>query len=156
MVGEMKNADRYWQDRYFFMHVNNKSMGDLANAFYPLWGTLRKCRTKSVERKPLNLFTMCRDSIHLFSAGKELKKPPPKALLFEEKLEKLLAVPKREWDEIHTPERFRASSLWKHFVELPTRIAKRVPSWVDWSFIVRGALRRLFSTPLWFEPLTDD
>ncbi|GMN47463.1 hypothetical protein TIFTF001_016629 [Ficus carica] len=43
VVGEMKNADRYWQDRYFFMHVNKKSMGDLANAFYPLWGTLRKC-----------------------------------------------------------------------------------------------------------------
>ncbi|GMN64156.1 hypothetical protein TIFTF001_033227 [Ficus carica] len=95
VVGEMKNADRYWQDRYFFMHVNNKSMGDLANAFYPLWGTLRK----------------------------ELKKPPPKALLFEEKLEKLLAVPNREWDEIHTPERFRASSLWKSFIELPTDFA---------------------------------
>ena len=52
VVGEMKNADRYWQDRYFFMHVNEKSMGDLANAFYPLWGILRKCRTKSVERRP--------------------------------------------------------------------------------------------------------
>ncbi|GMN73353.1 hypothetical protein TIFTF001_053679, partial [Ficus carica] len=99
VVGEMKNADRYWQDRYFFMHVNKKSMGDLANAFYPLWGTLCK----------------------------ELKKPPPKALLFEEKLEKLLAVPNREWDEIHTFERFRA-----------------------------GALRRLFGPPLFIEPLIDE
>ncbi|GMN66222.1 hypothetical protein TIFTF001_035287 [Ficus carica] len=121
-------ADRYWQDRYFFMHMNKKSMGDLANAFYPLWGTLRK----------------------------ELKKPPPKALLFEEKLEQLLAVPNREWNEIHTLERFRASSLWKSFIELPTGIAKRVPSWVDWPFIVRGVLRRLFGTPLFVEPLIDE
>ncbi|GMN62716.1 hypothetical protein TIFTF001_031794 [Ficus carica] len=127
VVGEMKNADRYWQDRYFFMHVNEKSMGNMANAFYPLWGTLRK----------------------------ELKKPPPKALLFGEKLEKLLAVPNREWDEIHTFEIFRASSLWKSFIKLPTGIAKRVPSWVDWPFIVRGALRRLFGPPLFIEPLTD-
>ncbi|GMN54014.1 hypothetical protein TIFTF001_023144 [Ficus carica] len=76
VVGEMKNADRYWQDRYFFMHVNNKSMGDLADAFYPLWGTLR--------------------------------------------------------------------------------IPKRVPSWVDWPFVIRGALRRLFGTPLFVDPLTDE
>ncbi|GMN60134.1 hypothetical protein TIFTF001_029228 [Ficus carica] len=62
VVGEMKNADRYWQDHYFFMHVKEKSMGGLANVFYPLWVILRK----------------------------EMKKPPPKALLFEEKLE-------REW-----------------------------------------------------------
>ncbi|GMN27476.1 hypothetical protein TIFTF001_044127 [Ficus carica] len=101
VVGEMKNADRYWQDHYFFMHVNNKSMGDLANVFYPLWGTLRK----------------------------ELKKPPPKALLFEEKLERLLALPSREWDDIQVPKRLRASSLWKDFVELPSGIPKRVPSW---------------------------
>ncbi|GMN55830.1 hypothetical protein TIFTF001_024953 [Ficus carica] len=128
VVGEMKNAGRYWQDRYFFMHVNEKSMGNLANAFYRLWGTIRK----------------------------ELKKPPPKALLFEEKLEKLLAMPNREWDEIHTFERFRPSSLWKSFIELPTGIAKRVPSWVDWPFIVRGALRRLFDPPLFIEPFTDE
>ncbi|GMN61894.1 hypothetical protein TIFTF001_030974 [Ficus carica] len=96
VVGEMKNADRYWQDRYFFMHVNEKSMGDLANAFYPLWGTLRK----------------------------ELKKPPPKALLFEENLERLLALPNREWDDIQVPK--------------------------------RGALRRLFDTPLFVDPLTDE
>ncbi|GMN59217.1 hypothetical protein TIFTF001_028309 [Ficus carica] len=87
VVGKMKNADRYWQDRYFFMHVNEKSMGNLANAFYPLWGTLHK----------------------------ELKKPPPKTILFEEKLEQLLTVPNRE-----------------------------------------GALRRLFGTPLFVEPLTDE
>ncbi|GMN69670.1 hypothetical protein TIFTF001_038714 [Ficus carica] len=79
VVGEMKNADRYWQDRYFFMLVNKKSMGDLANDFYPLWGTLRK----------------------------ELKKPPPKALLFEEKLERLLALPNRERDDIQVPKRAR-------------------------------------------------
>ncbi|GMN65303.1 hypothetical protein TIFTF001_034360 [Ficus carica] len=96
VVGEMKNADRYWQDRYFFMHVNNKSMGVLADAFYPLWGTLRK----------------------------ELKKPPPKALLFEEKLERLLALPDRDWDDIQVPR--------------------------------RGALRRLFGTPLFVDPLTDE
>ncbi|GMN29670.1 hypothetical protein TIFTF001_044374 [Ficus carica] len=128
VVGEMKNADRYWQDRYFFMHVNEKSMGDLANAFYPLWGTLRK----------------------------ELKKPPPKALLFEEKLERLLALPNREWDDIQVPKRLGASSLWKDFVELPSGIPKRVPSWVDWPFIIRGALRRLFGTPLLVDPLTDE
>ncbi|GMN20681.1 hypothetical protein TIFTF001_047150 [Ficus carica] len=103
-------------------------MGDLANAFYPLWGTLRK----------------------------ELKKPPPKAQLFEEKLEKLLAAPNREWDEIHTFERFRVSSLWKSFTELPIGIANRVPSWVDGPFIVRGALRRLFGPPLFIKPLTDE
>ncbi|GMN69161.1 hypothetical protein TIFTF001_038214 [Ficus carica] len=55
MVGEMKNADRYWKNRYFFMLVNEKSLGALANAFFPLWGHL----------------------------SKELKKPPSKALLFE-------------------------------------------------------------------------
>ncbi|GMN32476.1 hypothetical protein TIFTF001_041738 [Ficus carica] len=95
VVGEMKNADRYWQDHYFFMHVNKKSMGVLADAFNPFWGTLRK----------------------------ELKKPPPKALLFEEKLERLLALPNREWNDIQVPSRLRASSLWKDFVELPTEFA---------------------------------
>ncbi|GMN34493.1 hypothetical protein TIFTF001_044909 [Ficus carica] len=128
VVGEMKNADRYWQDRYFFMHVNKKSMGVLADAFNPFWGTLRK----------------------------ELKKPPPKALLFEEKLERLLALPNREWNDIQVPSRLRASSLWKDFVELPTGIPKRVPSWVDWPFVIRGALRRLFGTPLFADPLTDE
>ncbi|GMN63812.1 hypothetical protein TIFTF001_032885 [Ficus carica] len=128
VVGEMKNADRYWQDCYFFMHVNKKSMGDLANYFYPLWGTLRK----------------------------ELKKPPPKALLFEEKLKRLLALPNREWDDIQVPKRLGASSLWKDFVELPSGIPKRVPSWVDWPFIIRRALRRLFGTPLFVDPLTDE
>ncbi|GMN51861.1 hypothetical protein TIFTF001_021008 [Ficus carica] len=128
VVGKMKNADKYWQDRYFFMHVNNKSMGDLANVFYPLWGTLRK----------------------------ELKKPPPKALLFEEKLERLLALPNREWDDIQVPKRLRASSLWKDFVELPSGIPKRVPSWVDWPFIIWGALRRLFGTSLFVDSLTDE
>ncbi|GMN25683.1 hypothetical protein TIFTF001_043923 [Ficus carica] len=101
VVGEMKNADRYWQDRYFFMHINKKSMGVLADAFNPFWGTLCK----------------------------ELKKPPPKALLFEEKLERLLVLPNREWNEIQVPSRLRASSLWKDFVELLTGIPKRVPSW---------------------------
>ncbi|GMN19658.1 hypothetical protein TIFTF001_039862 [Ficus carica] len=128
VVGEMKNADRYWQDRYFFMHVNKKSMGILADAFNPFWGTLRK----------------------------ELKKPPPKALLFEEKLERLLALPNREWNDIQVPSRLRASSLWKDFVELPTGIPKRVPSWVDWPFVIRGALMRLFGTPLFVDPLTDE
>ncbi|GMN71317.1 hypothetical protein TIFTF001_051817 [Ficus carica] len=128
VVGEMKNADRYWQDRYFFMHVNKKSMGVLADAFNPFWGTLRK----------------------------ELKKPPPKALLFEEKLERLLALPNREWNDIQVPSRLQASSLWKDFVELPTGIPKRVPSWVDWPFVIRGALRRLFGTPLFVDPLTDE
>ncbi|GMN49255.1 hypothetical protein TIFTF001_018410 [Ficus carica] len=128
VVGEMKNADRYWQDHYFFMHVNKKSMGVLADAFNPLWGTLRK----------------------------ELKKPPPKALLFEEKLERLLALPDRDWDDIQVPRRLRASSLWKDFIELPSGIPKRVPSWVDWPFIIRGALRRLFGTPLFVDPLTDE
>lgn len=85
-----------------------------------------------------------------------MKKPPPKALLFEEKLERLLAIPNREWDEIQVPKRLRTSSLWKNFVELPTGIVKRVPSWVDWNFVVRGALRRLFGTPLFIEPLTDE
>ena len=89
-------------------------------------------------------------------AAKELKKPPPKALLFEEKLERLLALPNREWDEIQVPQRLRASSLWKDFVELPSGIPKRVPSWVDWPFVIRGALRRLFGTPLFIEPLSDE
>ncbi|GMN70568.1 hypothetical protein TIFTF001_039609 [Ficus carica] len=128
VVGEMKNADRYWQDRYFFMDVNKKSMGVLADAFNPFWGTLRK----------------------------ELKKPPPKTLLFEEKLERLLALPDRDWDEIQVPRRLRASSLWNDFVELPSGIPKRVPSWVDWPFVIRGALRRLFDTPLFVDPLTDE
>ncbi|GMN22564.1 hypothetical protein TIFTF001_043541 [Ficus carica] len=128
VVGEMKNADRYWQDRYFFMHLNKKSMGVLADAFNPFWGTLRK----------------------------ELKKPPPKALLFEEKLERLLALPNREWNDIQVSSRLRASSLWKDFVELPTGIPKRVPCWVDWPFVIRGALRRLFGTPLFVDPLTDE
>ncbi|GMN69678.1 hypothetical protein TIFTF001_038725 [Ficus carica] len=122
----MKNADRYWQDRYFFMHVNEKSMGGLANAFYPLWVFF------------------------------ESKKPPSKALLFEEKLKSLLALPNREWDEINVSKRFKASSLWKDFVNITTGIVKRVPSWVDWSFVIRGVLRRLFGTPLFIEPLFDE
>ncbi|GMN64106.1 hypothetical protein TIFTF001_033180 [Ficus carica] len=88
-------------------------MGDLANAFYPLWGTLQK-------------------------------------------LERLLALQNREWDDIQVPRRLRASSLWKDFVELPSGIPKRVPSWVDWPFIIRGVLRRLFGTPLFVDPLTDE
>ncbi|GMN58511.1 hypothetical protein TIFTF001_027600 [Ficus carica] len=91
----MKNADRYWQDRYFLMLVNDKSMGGLANAFYPLWGLLRK----------------------------ELRKPPPKALLFEEKLERLLAQPNREWDEICVTSRLKSSSLWMDFVKIETELA---------------------------------
>ncbi|GMN55578.1 hypothetical protein TIFTF001_024686 [Ficus carica] len=128
VVGEMNNADKYWQDHYFFMHVNEKSMGGLANAFYPLWGILRK----------------------------ELKKPLMKALLFEEKLERLLAQPNREWDKINVPKRLKASSLWKDFINIPTGVVKRVPSWVDWSFVIRGASRRLFDTPLFIEPLSDE
>ncbi|GMN27206.1 hypothetical protein TIFTF001_001538 [Ficus carica] len=103
-------------------------MGVLADAFNPFWGTLRK----------------------------ELKKPPLKALLFEEKLERLLALPDRDWDDIQVPRRLRASSLWKDFVELPSGIPKRVPSWVDWPFVIRGALRKLFGTPLFVDPLTDE
>ncbi|GMN47464.1 hypothetical protein TIFTF001_016628 [Ficus carica] len=91
-----------------------------------------------------------------FNECKELKKPPPKALLFEEKLEHLLALPNREWDDIQVPKRLRVSSLWKDFVELPLGIPKRVPSWVDWPFIIRGTLRRLFGTPLFVDPLTDE
>ncbi|GMN20490.1 hypothetical protein TIFTF001_043101 [Ficus carica] len=88
--------------------------------------------------------------------GYEFKKPPPKALLFEEKLERLLAQPNREWDKINIPKRFRALSLWKNFVELPSGIAKQVPSWVDWPFVIRKALRRLFGPPLFIEPLSDE
>ena len=88
-------------------------------------------------------------------AGKDLKKPRLKALIFEEKLVRLLAHPNREWDEINVPKRFRALSLWKDFVEIETGIIKRVPSWVDWTFVIRGVLRRLFGTPLFIEPLSD-
>ena len=70
-----------------------------------------------------------------------MKKPPPKALIFEEKFNKLIAIPKREWDEINTPKRFEASSLWKDFVDIPIGIVKRLPSCVDWPFVVRGALK---------------
>ncbi|GMN66535.1 hypothetical protein TIFTF001_035598 [Ficus carica] len=119
----MKNTDRYWQDRYFFMLVNNKSIGGLANAFYPLWGLLRK----------------------------KLGKPPPKDLLFEKKLERLLAHPNREWDEICVTSRLKSLSLWKDFVEIETGIIKQIPSWVDWPFVIRGALRRLFCTPLYLQ-----
>ncbi|GMN68358.1 hypothetical protein TIFTF001_037434 [Ficus carica] len=102
------------------MHVNEKSMGRLANTFYPSWGLLHN----------------------------DLKKPPLKALLFEEKLELFLAQPYQEWDEINVLEKLRASSLWKDFVKIETDIIKQVPSWVDWPFVIRGALRRLFGTPL--------
>ncbi|GMN63761.1 hypothetical protein TIFTF001_032837 [Ficus carica] len=44
----MRNAGRYWQDRYFFMLVNEKSLGALVNTFFPLWGPFRK-----EVRKPL-------------------------------------------------------------------------------------------------------
>ena len=89
-------------------------------------------------------------------AGKDLKKPPPKAILFEEKIERLLALPNREWDDINVPSRFKASSLWKNFVEIPTGIVKHLPNWVDWPFVVRAALRRLFGPPLFTKPLTDE
>ncbi|GMN47449.1 hypothetical protein TIFTF001_016622 [Ficus carica] len=58
--------------------------------------------------------------------GKELKKPPPKALLFEEKLERLLAQPNREWDEINVPKRLKVSSLWKDFINIPAGFNRRV------------------------------
>ncbi|GMN24812.1 hypothetical protein TIFTF001_043822 [Ficus carica] len=129
VVGEMKNADRYWQDRYFFMHVNNKSMGGLADTFYPLWGTLRK---------------------------QGIEETSSQSSLVRREIERLLALPNREWDDIQVPRRLRASSLWKDFVELPSGIPKQVPSWVDWPFVIRGALRRLFGTPLFVDPLTDE
>ncbi|GMN68395.1 hypothetical protein TIFTF001_037446 [Ficus carica] len=88
------------------------------------------------------------------TSGNEPNKPPPKALLFEEKLERLLAQPNQEWDEINVPKRLKASSLRKDFINIPTGIIKRVPSWVDWLFMIRGALRRLFGTPLFIEPLS--
>ncbi|GMN61291.1 hypothetical protein TIFTF001_030442 [Ficus carica] len=128
VVGEMKNADRHWQDRYFFMLANEKSLGALANTFYPLWGLL----------------------------SKELRKPPLKALLFEKKLEQLLAQPNREWDEINVPNRLRLSSLWKDFVEIQSGMIKRILSWVDWPLVIIGALRRLFGTPLFIESLSDE
>ena len=87
---------------------------------------------------------------------KELRKPPPKALLFEKKLEQLFAQPNREWDEINVPNRLRLSSLWKDFIEIQSGITKRIPSWVDWPFVIRGVLRRLFSTSLFIEPLFDE
>ena len=50
IVGGMVNADRYWQDRYFFMLVIKKSMGALANALYPLWsGPLCKSCIYNIE-----------------------------------------------------------------------------------------------------------
>ncbi|GMN20297.1 hypothetical protein TIFTF001_048728 [Ficus carica] len=36
VVREMRNVVRYWQDRYFFMLVNEKSLRALANTFFPL------------------------------------------------------------------------------------------------------------------------
>ena len=90
MVGEMKNADRYWQDHYFFMHVNEKSVGGLANAFYSLWGILHKFQTKNVEHSTKCWLLKFSCNLLFYVAGKELKKPPPKALLFEKKLEHLL------------------------------------------------------------------
>ncbi|GMN64099.1 hypothetical protein TIFTF001_033183 [Ficus carica] len=92
VVGEMMNAHRYWQDQYFYMLVNEKSLGALANALYTLWGPFYK----------------------------ELRKPLPKALLFEAKLKRLLAQPNREWNEINMSHRFRQSTLWKDFVEIPS------------------------------------
>ena len=77
-------------------------------------------------------------------------------MIFEEKFDKLIAIPKREWDEINVRKRLEASTLWKDFVDIPTGIVKRLPSWVDWPFVVRGALRRLFGPPLFIEPLTDE
>ena len=61
VVGEMKNVDRYWQNQYFFMLVNEKSLGVLANAFYPLWGLLRKSQTKSIKIKILHMLLKCRN-----------------------------------------------------------------------------------------------
>ncbi|GMN59248.1 hypothetical protein TIFTF001_028338 [Ficus carica] len=62
--------------------------------------------------------------------GKELRKPPPKALLFE-------------------------SSLWKDFVVIQSGKVKQILSWVDWPFVIRGALRKLFNTLLFIKPLSD-
>lgn len=36
------NANRYWQYQYFFILVNEKSLGALVSAFYPFWGPLFK------------------------------------------------------------------------------------------------------------------
>lgn len=48
---EMRNTDKYWQDQYFFMLVNEKSLGALVNMFFPLWGPFRKFQTKRIKRK---------------------------------------------------------------------------------------------------------
>ena len=77
-------------------------------------------------------------------------------MIFEEKFNKLIAIPKREWEEICVPSRLKASSLWKDVKDIPSGIVKSLPSWVDWTFVVRGALRRLFGSPLFIEPLTDE
>ncbi|GMN60217.1 hypothetical protein TIFTF001_029310 [Ficus carica] len=116
----------------------------------------RRCARDILSSRKFERSWMVLDVPAEEEASKELKKPPPKALLFEEKLERLLALPNREWDDIQVPKRLRASSLWKDFIELPSGIPKRVPSWVDWPFIIRGALRRLFGTPLFVDPLTDE
>ena len=60
-----------------------------------------------------------------YVVGKELRKPPPKALLFENKIEQLLVQPNQEWDEINVPNRLRSSSLWKDFVEIKTSIINK-------------------------------
>ncbi|GMN47331.1 hypothetical protein TIFTF001_016514 [Ficus carica] len=91
-----------------------------------------------------------------YVVGKVLKKTPPKALLFEAKLEHLLAMPDRGWDDIQIPHRLRQLSLWKGYIELPSGIDKRIPSWVDWPFVIKRVLKRLFGTPLFIEPLTDE
>ncbi|GMN74977.1 hypothetical protein TIFTF001_052494 [Ficus carica] len=97
----MRNADRYWQDQYFFMLVNEKLLGALVNAFFPLWSPFRK----------------------------ELTKRPLKAFLFEAKLKQLIAQSNREWDEINIPHRFRQSSIWKDFIVIQSgeKPRKKVP-----------------------------
>lgn len=52
-------------------------------------------------------------------AGKEFKKSPPKGVLFEGKLERLLVVPDRELDDINVPRGLMRLSLWREFVKIP-------------------------------------
>ena len=112
VVGEIRNADRYGQDHNFFMLMNEKLLGALANTFFPLWGPFHKSQTKSIKRKILHILLayLCSSS-SFYIAGKELRKLPLKTLLFDAKLKRLLAQPNREWDEINIPYRFQQLSL---------------------------------------------
>ncbi|GMN51473.1 hypothetical protein TIFTF001_020624 [Ficus carica] len=154
---ESDSVDEEWASVFHPDEVGIElSVNDFLALYYPQENSKDRGRYSMYSRRKRQVVGEMKNADRYWHDRKKLKKPPPKALLFENKLEQLLVQPNQEWDEINVTSRLKSSSLWKDFIEIETIIIKRIPSWVDWPFVIRGALWRLFGTSLFIEPLFDE